>query len=83
MLEFDVALFIEVARELRRIQHPRKDFFRVSAPQDPTQDGFRAVPPILALAVGKVVLRVVVVPPSLVSLLKLRPGARVGECMVG
>ena len=28
MLEFDVALFIEVARELRRIQHPRKDFFR-------------------------------------------------------
>jgi hypothetical protein len=41
------------------------------------------VPPVLALAMGVMMLDVVVGPPCLVSLLNLRPGARIGEGMVG
>ncbi len=39
--------------------------------------------PVLALVMGVMVLLIVVLPPGLVSLLDLRPGARVGKRMVG
>ena len=41
------------------------------------------MPPILALAVSKVVLRVVIGPPGLMSLLEFRLGARIGKRVVG
>src|SRR5438876_10813752 len=34
VLKFDIAWFIEIACELRRTQHARKDVVRVGAPQD-------------------------------------------------
>src|SRR6266567_6892512 len=83
MFEPDVPMFIDLARKLGGIQGPRKHLFGNGATQHPTQDRLWAVPPILALAMGVMVLTIVVVPPRLMGLLDLRPGACVGERVVG
>ncbi len=66
-------MFIDLARKLGGIQGPRKHLFGNGAPQHPTQDRRWRVPPILALAMGVMVLTIVVVPPGLMGLLDLRP----------
>ena len=83
VLELDIAMFIDLAGELSRIQGPRQYLFGGCAAQHPAQDFQGAVSPVLALPMGVMVLTIVVVPPRLMSLLDLRPGARVGERMVG
>ena len=82
MLEPDVSMLVEMARKLGRIERPREHLFWERAPQHPTQHVRRAVPPILALAMGVMMLAVVVRPPGLVGLLNLWPGARVGKRVV-
>ena len=82
MFELQISMPVQMARKLRGIQRPREHLFGVGAPQHPTQHRVRAVSPILARAVGIMVLLIVVLPPGLVSLLDLRPGACVGERVV-
>ena len=82
MFEPDVPMFIDLACKLGRVQGPRKDLFGNGAPQHSTQHCLRAVSPVLAGAMGVVMFVVVVVPPGLVSLLDLRPVARVGKCVI-
>ena len=73
MFELYVSMPIHMARKLCGIQRPREHLFRVGAPQHSTKHCVRAVPPILALAMGVMVLTIVVVSPGLMGLLDLRP----------
>src|SRR2546428_8085477 len=82
MLELQISVPVQMARKLRGVQRPREHLFWIGAPQYPTQHRVRTVSPILALTMGVMVLAVVVLPPGLVCLLDLRPGARMGERMV-
>src|SRR5947209_3176518 len=82
MLEPDIAMAINLAGKLGRVQRPRKHVLGNGAAQHSTQHRRWRVSPVLALPMSKMVLHVVVVPPSLVGLLDLRPGACVGEGVV-
>jgi hypothetical protein len=65
--EADVTMLVQMARKLCGIQDPREHLVRVGAPQHPAQHVRGAVPPVLAGAMGKVMLMVVMVPPLLCS----------------
>src|SRR5712692_1478310 len=83
MFEPDISMLVEMAGKLRGIQDPREHLLRVRSSEHPTQHLRGAVPPILAVAMGKMMLDIVIGPPRLVCLLDLRPGACIGECIVG
>ena len=83
VLEPDIAMFIDLAGELSRIQGPREHLFGDCAAQHPAQDFQGAVSPVLALPMGVMFFLVVVLPPGLMGLLNLRPGPRIGKCEIG
>jgi len=74
VFEADIAMSIEVAGKLHRIQHAGEHLVGVSPSQHATQHGLWAVPPILALTMRVMMLTVVVLPPRPVGLLHFRPG---------
>ena len=81
--EANVLMLVQMTGKLRGIEHPREDLFRVRSSQHPALHIGGAVPPVLAGAMGKVMLAVVMVPPLLVFREHLRPSARIGKAVVG
>src|SRR5205085_8911442 len=68
VLEPDIAMAINLAGKLGRVQRPRKHVFGNGAAQHSTQHRLWAVSPVLPLPMSKMVLHVVVMPPSLMDL---------------
>ena len=83
VFEADIAMRIERAGKLRRIQHAGEDLVGVGASQHATQHGLWAVPPVLARTMGEMMFAIVIGPPGSVRPLDLWPGPRVGETVVG
>jgi hypothetical protein len=83
MGQSDISMRVEMTGKLRGIQHTRENLFWVRSSQRPAQHIVGAVPPILTCAVGEMMLAVVIDPPFLVFIQHLRPGARMGEAVVG
>jgi len=83
VFEADIAMSIERASKLRRIEHTREDLVGVGASQHATQHGLWTVPPVLARTMGEMMFAIVIGPPGSVRPLDLRPGLRVGEAVVG
>jgi hypothetical protein len=77
VFEADIAMRIERAGKLRRIQHAGEDLVGVGASQHATQHGLWAVPPVLARTMGEMMFAIVIGPPGSVRPLDLWPGPRV------
>src|SRR5258708_21735797 len=75
-------MLIEVPCKLGCIQNPREDFFRVRPSQHPAQHVLGAMSPVLACAMGDMMLAVVIGPPFFVLTQHLRPVACIGKSVV-
>src|SRR6266566_4817652 len=80
--EADISMCIEVPRKLGGKQNTGEDLFRVRSSQHTAQDVVGAMPPVLACAMGEMMLDIVIGPPCLVLIQHLRPGACIGESVV-